>query len=151
MIRKVVRQDLEGLKAVLDTLSMFPSEMLDEMMADYFTNPTSQELWATKEQDGEILAIAYCAPEKLTEGTFNLYAIGVKSTTQTKGIGSELLSFIETELCKIGGRILIVDTSSLPEFEASRQFYLKQGFVEEARIRDFWTIGDDKVTFWKKL
>jgi len=32
-----------------------------------------------------------------------------------------------------------------------RGFYRKHGFVEVARIPDFYTEGDDKVIFWKKL
>ena len=48
-------------------------------------------------------------------------------------------------------RLLIVDTSSLPAFDGARAFYPALGFREEARIRDFWTDGDDKVTFAKRL
>lgn len=30
-------------------------------------------------------------------------------------------------------------------------FYTRRGFVEEARIRDFYGPGDHRVTFWKDL
>ncbi|MEO1249198.1 MAG: GNAT family N-acetyltransferase, partial [Pseudomonadota bacterium] len=31
------------------------------------------------------------------------------------------------------------------------EFYRRCGYVEEARIRDFWSAGDDKIVFWKAL
>jgi ribosomal protein S18 acetylase RimI-like enzyme len=46
---------------------------------------------------------------------------------------------------------LIVDTSSLPEFESTRNFYRKNGYTEEARIREFWKAGDDKIIYRKSL
>lgn len=61
---------------------------------------------------------------------------------------------IEDELRSRGedqARTLIVDTSSLGGYEQARSFYRRRGFVEEARIRDFYGPGDDKVTFWKSL
>lgn len=48
-------------------------------------------------------------------------------------------------------RTLIVDTSSLDAYEQARAFYTRRGFVQEARIRDFYGPGDDKVTFWKQI
>lgn len=50
-----------------------------------------------------------------------------------------------------GGRMLLVETSGLPDFERTRRFYMKCGCEEEARIRDFYTTGDDKVVFRKVL
>ena len=48
-------------------------------------------------------------------------------------------------------RTLIVDTSSLDEYQQARAFYAARGFVEEARVRDFYGPSDHKVTFWKRL
>ncbi len=47
--------------------------------------------------------------------------------------------------------MLIVETSSLDRFERTRRFYRDRGFVEEARIREFYGPGDDKIVFWKLL
>ena len=48
-------------------------------------------------------------------------------------------------------RILIVETSALPEFERTRSFYTHIGYIEEGRVRDYWASGDDLVIFRKHL
>ena len=42
--------------------------------------------------------------------------------------------------------VLLVD-----QYAQTREFYLKRGFVEEARIRQFYGPDDDKIVFWKSL
>ncbi len=150
-IRKVIKEDIASLKDLLDTLELFPSEMLDDMISDYLINPNSTDIWFTAVQDETPLSIGFCAPEKLTNGTFNLYALGVSEKTQGQGLGQKMMTFIENELKEKGHRILIVETSGSQEFEASRKFYEKLNFQKEATIRDFWEEGDDKVIYWKKL
>ena len=150
-IRRVVKADIEALKEVLNTIELFPASMLDDMISDYFNNPETQDIWFTAIQDGKPISIGYCAPETLTEGTFNLYAIGIRSDIQGKGIGRQMMAYIEEELAKSGHRILIVETSGSPDFQLTRQFYEKLNYTKEAVIRDFWSEGDDKVIYWKKL
>ena len=150
-IRMVNKSDITDLKQVLDSIELFPSEMLDDMIFDYLNNPETEEVWFTETEDGRPISIGYCAPEKLTEGTYNLYAIGVRSDVQSKGTGSRMMNFIENYLKAKGHRILIVDASGADEFESTRKFYEKLGYNKEAVIRDFWKEGDDKIVFWKKL
>ena len=66
-IRKVVKNDLEGIINMLNTIQLFPPEMLDDMIADYFNNPETEEIWFTSIQDGQVCGIGYCAPEQLTD------------------------------------------------------------------------------------
>ena len=125
--------------------------MIADMISDYFNNPETEEIWFTATEQDEPVSIGYCAPEKLTVGTFNLYAIGVRSDIQAKGIGSKMMSFIENHLKINNQRILIVDTSGTEDFKLTRRFYEKLRYNKEAVIRDFWKDGDDKVIFGKKL
>lgn len=146
-----MQADLPALKEVLDTLELFPSEMLNEMISDYFNNPDNPEFWFTAVANDKPISIGYCAPEQLTDGTYNLLALGVRSDIQSKGTGKEMMTYIENELRENGQRILIVETSSTEAFAGSRKFYENQGYTKEAIIRDFWEEGDDKVVYWKKL
>lgn len=150
-IREVQKDDLNHLKSVLDSIELFPSEMLEDMIADYFENQETQDIWFTATNDDTPISIGYCAPEKLTEGTFNLYAIGVQSDFQGKGIGHKMMAYLEGQLKALGHRILIVETSGSDEFHGTRKFYENLHYNKEAVIRDFWKDGDDKVVYWKKL
>ena len=151
IIRKIKKKDIKHLKVVLESIDLFPPEMLEDMIADYFDNPQSEDIWFTALKSDIPISIGYCAPEKLTDGTFNLYAIGVKNDFHGKGIGGEMMKYIEDKLKENGQRILIVETSGKEEFALTRKFYEKIGYTKEAVIRDFWEEGDDKVIYWKKL
>ena len=150
-IRKIEKDDIGALKSVLDSIDLFPSEMLEDMMSGYFSDTDTGEFWFTYDKEGVPISLAYCAPEKLTEGTYNLLAIGIRADLQGNGIGSAMMDHIEDYLKAEGKRILLVETSGTSDFELTRAFYLKKEYTLEATIRDFWAEGDDKVIFWKKL
>ena len=150
-IREIVEKDLTHLKAVIDSNGLFPSELLDDMTNDFFTNEKTTDIWLTKEVDNIPIAVVYCAPERMTDGTFNLYLIAIIKNLQGKGIGAEMMTYIENLLHAKGKRILIVETSALPKFELTRKFYDELDYKREAVIREFYQEGEDKVVFWKKL
>lgn len=150
-MRPIKRKDLSELKKVLDSSELFPSELLDDMISDYLNNPESEDIWFTATENNIPISIAYCAPERLTEGTYNLYAIAVRNDYQGKGIGRQMMDYLESQLRDSGKRILIVETSSLDDYILTRKFYEKCDYIKEAVIRDFYTKGEDKVVFWKNL
>ena len=150
-IRPVSKSDIDGLKKVVDSSELFPSEYLDEMISDYLNNPETQDIWFTNIDDNTPTAIGYCVPEKLTNGTYNLLAIGVSQDAQRSGVATEMMSYIEQQLKQKDGRILIVETSSDDAQIGARKFYNKIGYTQMAVIKDFWNDGEDKIVFWKKL
>jgi ribosomal protein S18 acetylase RimI-like enzyme len=126
-------------------------EPIAEVLADSLAGKLGPDhVWLT-DDDGGPVGVAYLAIEKLTDGTWNLYMIAVRPDLQGQGRGAALVRHAEEVAARRGGRILIVDTSSLPEFDETRAFYRKCGYEEEARIRDFWKAGDDKIVFRKAL
>ena len=149
-IRPVTPDDLPALKTVIDANQLFPSDLLDEMISDYFNNEDSNDYWFTYD-DGKPVAIAYCAPEKMTQGTWNLYLIAVHPDYQGAGRGTSMLHHIEQRLAARGERILLVETSGLESFKPTRKFYRQCGYDREAKIRDFYQAGEDKIIFRKSL
>ncbi|MEL6536483.1 MAG: GNAT family N-acetyltransferase, partial [Bacteroidota bacterium] len=150
-VRLAATQDVTALKTVVDSSGLFPSEYLEDMMSDFLQNPDSEDLWLTLSQDSEPIGVAYCTPEKFTDRTYNLLAIGILPAQQGKGLGRSLMQHVEENLRQRQTRILIVETSSTEDFALTRKFYLQLGYHQEATLRDFWSEGDHKVVFWKKL
>ena len=110
-------------------------------------------LVASDERD-EVVGGAYYAPEPFADRVWNLYFLAVEPTGHRSGLGGALIGHVEKELREAGpsvARVLIVETSSLHTYAQARSFYAKQGFDEEARIREFYGPGDNKVVFWKSL
>ena len=150
-VRPARLTDLSDFKLILGTIELFPPEFLDDMIAPYLADADAGPRWYAAEQDGAVTGLAYCAPMELAEGTYNLYAIGVRADRQGQGTGGQIMRYVEEELRAAGHRLLIVDTSGTDDFKLTRRFYEKLGYEREAVIRDFWADGDDKVTFRKRL
>ncbi|NES23965.1 MAG: GNAT family N-acetyltransferase [Symploca sp. SIO3E6] len=158
MIRLAIPDDRKALMAIAEAISLFSPQELEElggMLTEYFDSAPPNgalrdQFWLTYD-DGEPVGVAYYAPEPYADGTWNLYFIAVHPSRQGEGIGTKLLRYVEQMLAERGERILLVETSGLPNFERTRSFYRKQGYDEEARISEFYKEGDDKVIFRKKL
>ncbi len=150
-VRSMRRTDLRALQAVLDGTELFPSDRLPDMI-ESFLGDEPADLWLTATLDGEPVGLCFAAPEQLAHGTWNMLALAVLPAHQGGGLGARMTERLEAELKARGGvRILIVDTSGCDDFVLAREFYAKQGYELEARIRDYWADGDDKMTFRKPL
>lgn len=87
----------------------------------------------------------------LTDGVFDLYWIAVDPKQQGQGFGQLLLRFVENEVRRQRGRMLLIETSSKESYGPTLRFYQRSGYDEISRIKDFYRIEDDKVVFCKKL
>ena len=145
-IRPVVTHDIPAIKEIIDSTGLFPSEYLDDM----FTEQTEHEFWLTYDADHPV-AVAYCAPEPMTNGTFNLLLIAVHRNSQSEGVGQKMMAFVEDKLRRKSVRVLLVETSGTEDFIRTRSFYEKLGYECEARIRDYYDVNDDKIVYRKAL
>jgi D-alanine-D-alanine ligase len=86
-----------------------------------------------------------------TVGTYDIYWIVVDARHQRRGIGAALMREAETRIRAREGRVLIIETAGQSIYGSTRHFYQRLGYVEEARLRDFYTLGDDKIVYIKRL
>lgn len=124
--------------------------MLPEMAEPSFS-ATSGATWLVADDATGVLGFAYCEPERMTVGTYNLLAIAVDPDRQGVGVGQQLVSALLDRLRDTNGRLLLVETSSLPEYARTRRFYIQLGFDREAVVREFYAAGEDKVVFWRAI
>lgn len=153
MIRTTLETETEVLKKIAEGTDVFkPIEIdaLGEVLDDYHDgNHKFGHRAISYELHGKVIGFAYFAPTAMTDQTWHLYWIFVDKKTQAKGIGAKLLKHAEEEIIRTGGRLFLIETSSLPSYAPTRKFYLKHGYEQAAVIRDFYTDGDDQVIFSK--
>jgi ribosomal protein S18 acetylase RimI-like enzyme len=154
MIRPTTPADTPALLALTQGTGVFKPheiEALNEVLSDYHAaNHAAGHVAVTAEKNGQILGYAYYAPAAMTDRTWYLYWIAVTKQTQAKGIGSTLLRHAEEDIRKRNGRVLFIETSSLPHYEPTRRFYLKHGYEVTGELRDYYADGDDMVVFRKR-
>lgn len=153
-IRPCVPADLPALRAVVDAAELFPSDALNDMVSfetlpDAIDEPL--EFWLVHDEGDGAVAMAYCAPERMTVGTWNLLLIAVHPDHQGQGIGAALMRHVEALLTARGERVLLVETSGTAGFERTRGFYTHLGYEREVLIREYYDAHDDKIVFRKAL
>ena len=139
--------------SLAESIGLFQPQELKEfgsMISEHLEGEDTDHCWLVDDEQA-ILGAAYYAPEPFSERVWNLYFMGVNPSHQGQGRGSNLLKAVEQRLTEQGERLLLIETSGVGSFEATRAFYRKNGYDEEARIRDFYQPGDDKVIFRKVL
>lgn len=155
MIRPTLPEDTPALVVLAQETGVFkPHEMqaLQEVLDDYHAHNRADGHCCVTYQQGDVISgFAYYAPAAMTDRTWYLYWIAVSKRTQARGLGGKLLRHAEDDIRGKNGRVLFIETSSLPHYELTRKFYLKHDYEQAAVLRDYYLDGDDMVVFRKHL
>jgi ribosomal protein S18 acetylase RimI-like enzyme len=155
MIRPTVPEETPRLVELAQETDVFkPHEIiaLREVLDDYHAfNRAQGHRSITYERDGRVIGFAYYAPAAMTDRTWYLYWIAVEKSGQARGVGSALLRQVEDDIQRQQGRLLLIETSSLPHYDPTRRFYLKHGYERAAVLADYYADGDDMVVFRKRF
>lgn len=96
---------------------------------------------------GALLGYTCFGPVPCTQSSWDLYWIAVRPGAQGNHLGRELLEITEKAVQATGGKRLYAETSSRPQYEPTRAFYVRRGYEVVARYPEFYGPGDDKVVF----
>ena len=111
--------------------------------------------WIVLVDDADtVIGGAYYGPEGHSDRVWNLYFLAVSQAHQGGGTGSALIAHVENDLRERGtdvAKLLLIETSSVASFDPTREFYRKHGYLEVARVPEYYGDADDKVVFWKSL
>ena len=156
MIRPTRPDDTPVLLAASESTQVFsPTDIqaLREVLDDYHAVNQAEEghRSITYEHDGQVIGFAYYAPASMTDRTWYLWWIVVGKQIQARGLGGRLLRAVEDDIRSVQGRLLLLETSSLPSYELTRRFYLKHGFEVAAVLKDYYSDGHNMVIFGKRL
>ncbi len=154
-IDELRRTDREPLRRLLAETGYFSREEVEialELIDAVLDRPEQKDYIVRVYRDGDDVLGYYCVgPTPATESTYDLYWIAVAPLMQGKGIGRALMAHAEQLICTRGGRLVIVETSSRPQYDKTRRFYRTCGYAEVALIKGYYRPGDDLVVFGKYL
>lgn len=153
MIIALEKKHLTQLKTMLEGLDTFTSEETKSalsMMDEYLAKEEDYLFYVFLENKKVVGFICY-GLASLSQNSYDLYWIAVAKDTQGSGIGTQLLEFMYKDIAKRKGHMVIAETSSMPHYEATRKFYDKKGYILEARIKDYYKKGDDKLYYVKRF
>ncbi|MEM7412192.1 MAG: GNAT family N-acetyltransferase [Myxococcota bacterium] len=140
--------------SIAETSGLFDADELEEVrqtLAAYLAGSLGDDHRWVVHDAGDPTGVAYFAPEAFGVGVWNLYMLAVLPDQRGTGHGAALVEHVEAATAAAGARILLIETSGTPPFERTRTFYDSLGYTAEARIRDYYAPGDDKVIYWKSL
>ncbi|MEO2087917.1 MAG: GNAT family N-acetyltransferase [Gemmataceae bacterium] len=155
MLRPTTPADTPALLAITAGTGVFkPHEVgtLEDVLDDFHREGAEYgHVCLTLEDGGVAVGFVYFTPVAMTDRTWELWWIVVDKGRQGRGTGRWLLVRVEQHILQLGGRLLLIETSSTPHYEPTRQFYLNTGYTLAAQIPDFYCDGDDKCIFRKRL
>lgn len=102
-------------------------------------------------QDGDLAGYSCFGPVCLTKSAYDLYWIAVDPAHQGQKLAGKILALSLERIKAMGGDQVYAETSSLPQYEAARRFYVAKGFAEKVRLKDFYKPGDDKIIYRKDI
>jgi len=152
VIRPMGCSDKPVVMKILAAIPEFtPSEVsvAEEVIDSYLAGPADYHIQVA-ELDTTVVGYICYGRTPLTESTWDIYWMGVSPTHQQQGVGSALLTFAEAKIGEAGGRLIIIETSSKPEYEKTRRFHLRHGYRSICQIADFYALGDDKLILTKR-
>lgn len=146
--------DIINIKNIARDVEVFTEievETAAELAEDCLKDPSAYYFILLYEPSGELAGYSCYNKIPLTDQRFDLYWIVVAKKWQNKGLGRKILNLTGEQIIKMKGRLLYAETSGLPHYFPTRQFYEKSNFTQVANIADFYKDGDAKVIYCKKL
>lgn len=153
-IRPAGQKDRDRILEILVAVARFTDEEVRcaiDLVDQSLAAPEKGEYLVHVLEDHAVQGYVCFGPTPLTDGVFDLYWIAVDPRQQGQGLGQILLRFVENEVRKENGRMLLIETSSKETYGPTLRFYERSGYAEISRIKDFYRIEDDKIVFCKKL
>jgi len=154
-IRPMAGGDKAAIMAILhDTPEFKPEEITvaEEVIDSYLGDPIkSGYRILVAAVSSEVVGYICYGPTPLTEGTWDLYWAAVSRRWRGRGMGKALWESAERQIRQSHGRLAVIETSSKPEYEATRRFHSARGYRPVCRVADFYAPGDDKLIFVKSF
>ncbi len=147
--------DRAGIRRIVDSTGLFrPPEVdiaVELVEARLAKGAASGYEFAFAEENGQVLGYACFGHNTMTVASYDLYWICVDKNLHGRGVGRQLLEAAESRIKELGGQRLYIETSTRPDYVATRAFYLRCGYTLEAELAAYYAPGDGKAIFVKSI
>jgi ribosomal protein S18 acetylase RimI-like enzyme len=153
-IRPIAGRDREPLAALIRRIETFSPQEVEvaiELVDITLTAGTKDYTILVADRGGQLVGYVCYGPTPMTEDSYDLYWIASAPEVRGQGVGAALVSGMEGDLRRRKGRLIRVETSATEAYGPTRGFYASMKYGEEARIRDFYKVGDDLIILTKRL
>ena len=155
-IRPINDKDRQAVLEVIHSTGMFTKEeeqVATEMIDLYLNEPDQRDYIIEVIAKGQDAIAGYMCygSRPMAEGVVDLYWLAIHPGKHRQGYGKALLQWLEKDVQAKKARLILIETSSKDKYAPTRHFYQCMGYVENARIRDFYRLGDDLLIYSKYL
>jgi GNAT superfamily N-acetyltransferase len=152
---EVLPGDVEDVRSLVARTGFFRGDEIEvavELVTERLSRgPESGYYFVMAEEGGRLTGYVCYGPIPCTMSSYDLYWIAVDPRLQGRGLGKALLYEAERLIRKMGGERVYVETSSRTQYESTRLFYERCGYVTASVLDDFYAPGDSKATYLKRL
>ncbi|HLT90189.1 MAG TPA: GNAT family N-acetyltransferase [Woeseiaceae bacterium] len=148
--------DREAVRRLVECTGFFSAaevEVAVELVDDALVKGDASEyrfLFADA-RGGELAGYACYGPAAPGGGRWDLYWIAVAPGRQRGGLGRRLLAEAERRALAGGATEMTIDTAGRAQYAPTRAFYERMGYAVLEVVPDFYSPGDDKVAYRKRL
>ncbi|MCL1885988.1 MAG: GNAT family N-acetyltransferase [Dehalococcoidia bacterium] len=153
-LRPMISRDKPQLMALLRDTSEFEPEEIpvaEEVIDAYLDNPDRYYIITVAVIKSSVAGYVCFGQTPLTRYTWDIYWMAVTKEKRGQGIGEALLRKAEESISRAGGKLVLVETSSKPNYLSTRRFYRRNEYKRITRIVDFYAPGDHLLIFEKRL
>ena len=156
LIRPYSSPDRDRIRDILEGSETFTTEEVAVALSvidDAVRCPELEDytVFCAESEEGAVVGYICFGPIPMTDRCYDLYWICVDRSSKKTGIGSLLISRMESDLEQRKARHIYIDTSSSPPYDDARSFYERHGYRVVSVSPDFYCEGDDKIVYVKRF
>ncbi len=147
--------DSDRIRRIVDSSGFFnpeEAEVAVELVGErLIKGEKSGYFFIFAEMEERTVGYACFGPIAGTQCSFDLYWIAVDQDFRGQRIGKDLLKKSEEAMRAMNGHRIYVETSSRNQYEPTRNFYINNGYLLEATLKDFYAPGDSKYIYFREI